>query len=335
MTAWDLATSLPAIQSLLEIPYHGFDPVLVDFPGPLDLRWYGLMYVVGFVAGAWILERLNKRGFLGLPPEGPQDLMLWLIGGVVLGGRLGFILFYKPETFRDPLSIFAVWEGGMSFHGGLLGVIFATLLFCKRRRVAPLRIMDGLALAVTPGIFAVRVANFINGELYGRVTDASVPWAMRFPTDPVAWTGLRLDGLATRARELRILEAFENGDWDKIAHAVPLRHPSQAYEALCEGLLLGVILFVLWRRTRTAPLGFGRYAGTFVVGYGVLRWILEFFRQPDAQFAEKPGDLGTVLGFMSMGQVLCTLMILGGLWLLFRRTKNGDPRLEDPSGTTS
>ena len=315
---------------LAEISFPNFDPVLFDLPGPLDIRWYGLMYVVGFIVGAWILERLNRpdasgRSFLGLPPEGPQDLMLWLLAGVVLGGRFGFLIFYKPEIFRDPASIFAFWEGGMAFHGGLLGVIIATVIFSRRRGVPVLRVLDGLALAVTPGIVAVRCANFINGELYGRVTDASVPWAMRFPTDPVAVNGLRLAGLPTRARELRIQEAFASGEWEKLAASVPLRHPSQIYQALCEGLLLGLVLLVLWRRTRAQPLGWGRYGGGFLLGYGLLRWVIEFFRQPDEQFAQQPGELGTVLGFLSMGQVLCSLMIVGGIWLLLRRTGYGTP----------
>lgn len=313
---------------LSEIPFHGIDPVLLDLPGPLDVRWYGLMYVFGFLVGGFILDRLNRRGFLGLSPEGPQDFMIWLLLGVVIGGRFGFLLFYKPEIFQHPSEILAFWKGGMAFHGGLIGVAVVMILFARRNKVAIARLADGLAFAVTPGIFAVRMANFINGELYGRVTDASVPWAMRFPTDPVAWRSLGLGNLDTRARELRIEEAMASGEWQKLADVVPLRHPSQLYEAGAEGLLLGVILLLAWRMTRQRPLAWGRYAGIFLLGYGAFRWILEFFRQPDAQFADKPGELGTVLGPLSMGQLLCSLMILAGLWLLVRRAGSGDPRLD-------
>lgn len=302
-----------------EIPFHGMDPVLLDLPGPFDIRWYGLMYVVAFIAGGWILDRLARSGFLPLAREGAQDLVLWMVFGVLLGGRLGYVLFYKREILARPFEILAFWEGGMSFHGGLLGVVIACVLFCRRRKVKPGRVADSLALAVPPGILAVRLSNFINGELFGRVASESVPWAMRFPSDPVAMKLLGTEGLGMRARELKILAAIESGRWREIAAQVPLRHPSQVYEGLGEGLLLGLVLLFVYRSTRERPLAPWRYGGIFLLGYGLVRFGVEWFRQPDAH-------LGTVLGPFSMGQVLCSIMVLGGVLLIvWPRHGQGEP----------
>jgi len=306
---------------LAEIRFPAIDSVILNLPGPLAIRWYGLTYLIGFLIGAWILGRLSKRSFLPIDKTAVQDWVIWLVFGVLIGGRLGFIAFYKPEIFASPLEILKVWEGGMSFHGGLLGVVLALLLFARRRGVSALRLVDSAALAVTPGIFCVRMANFINGELYGRVTDASVPWAIRFPTDPVGSRLLGLGALAPDAREERLLQALRGDEWDRLMGQVPLRHPSQIYEGLSEGLLLGAILLLVYRLTRKRPLGPGAYGGIFLLGYGCFRFFLEFYRQPDEQFAEHPGELGTVLGPFSMGQLLCFGMILASFALLFYAKK--------------
>ena len=319
---------------LAEIPYHGWDPVLLDLPGPIDIRWYGLMYVVGFLVAGVILGRLSDRGFLPLTRDRSQDVILWMVFGVLLGGRIGYVVFYKPGFLSDPISLLKIWEGGMSFHGGLIGVCVAFLLFARRAKIAPSRLADSLALAVTPGIAAVRFANFVNGELYGRVTDASVPWAMRFPTDPVGRDLLGIEALrAPRDRELKLMEALQpGGRWEEVASQVPLRHPSQVYEMLGEGVLLGLVLWLVYRLTR-GQWGNGRFAGLFLLGYGAARFGIEFFRQPDTQFKNEGDELGTVLGPFSMGQVLCSVMIVIGAFLVFRRSER--PPLEPPPAEES
>jgi phosphatidylglycerol:prolipoprotein diacylglycerol transferase len=308
-----------AAPALLEIPYPHIDPVFLDLPGPVDVRWYGLGYLVGFGVAYLLLRRLSRSGFLRLGTEAIGDLIYALVLGVILGGRLGYILFYDlPTTLAHPLGVLRIWEGGLSFHGGLIGVAVATLWFGRRHRVSWRNLGDALALSVGPGIFAVRLANFINGELYGRIASPSVPWAMRFPTDPVAQALLgaaRAHGM--RARELLIDQAYRTGEWARIAPQVPLRHPSQLYEALGEGALIMLVLWTVraWNRRRGASWGEGAYAGLFLIGYGCVRSVLELFRQPDTQFADAAHPLGTVLGPLSMGQLLSFAMIVAGLWL--------------------
>lgn len=307
------------LAALLELSFPWIDPVAVPLPGPLALRWYGLMYVVGFTAGYFVLRWLAREGYLRLTDQAVGDLVFALVLGVLLGGRVGYALFYDlADTLQQPLDLLRIWEGGMSFHGGLLGVLIATVWFARRRGIPFLELGDALALGTPFGIFAVRLANFVNGELYGRVTSADVPWAVRFPTDPVALRLIGATGLPMRAREERIGAAYESGVWDAIRDQVPLRHPSQLYEAFAEGVLLAIILWVIFgiARRRGVLLPAGTYGGVFLLGYGAFRSVIELFRQPDAQF-RGPGDpLGTVLGPLTMGQTLSAVMILGGLLLL-------------------
>lgn len=331
--------------------FPAWDPVLIDIPGlPIDIRWYGLMYIVGFVAGQWILVRLARARLLPVPADKAPDLVLYCVLGVMLGGRLGYALFYQQDLLH-PLRILQVWEGGLAFHGGLLGVVVAAILFARRHRVPWQRIGDALALAVTPGILAVRCANFINGELYGRITEQGVGWAMRFPTDPVAAHLLHLsDHWTMRDRELCIQVAFGRRTWDSvqgllsaadktgrpidwervrphldwqaIADQVPYRHPSQLYEGLVEGLLLGLVLFLVYRITRHRPLRNGHYGALFLLGYAAGRFALEFVRQPDSQFITAQNPTGTVLLGMTMGQTLSVgLVVLGLALLLFSRQR--------------
>ena len=305
--------------TLLELRYPNIDPVALDFPGPIDVRWYGLMYLVGFAIAYFVLRWLARERFLHLDPDAVGDLIFSLILGVILGGRLGYILFYDFGSFlENPARILRIWEGGLSFHGGLLGVLIAAWWFARQHRVTYLNLGDSLALAVPFGIFAVRMANFINGELYGRPAPPDAPWAMRFPTDPVALRLLGADRLPMREREMAIERAYETGLWERVAPMVPLRHPSQVYEAVLEGLLLALILWAVfaWARRRGARLPSGTYGGIFLLGYGLFRSFVELFRQPDAQFRGPDDPLGTVLGPLTMGQVLSLLMILGGLGLL-------------------
>jgi len=305
-----------------ELRFPWIDPVLVDLPGPIDLRWYGAMYGVGFAIAFLVLRWLARRGELRLEPSAVGDLVAVSALGVIVGGRLGYLLFYGlGDAIAHPLEALRIWEGGMSFHGGLLGVTVAALWFARRRRLPFLNLADAAALAAPFGIAAVRVANFINGELYGRLASPGVPWAMRFPTDPVALRLLGAAGLTLRERELRIGAAYASGQWEAIRPLVPLRHPSQLYEALAEGVLLASVLWLLHagraRRTTSGPTTrSGLYAGTFLVGYAIARITIEQFRQPDAQFQRPGNPLGTVLGPLTMGQVLSGVMLLVGLGLL-------------------
>lgn len=185
--------------------FPAWDPVLINIPGlPIDIRWYGLMYVVGFICAQMIFVRLARRGFFPVSPEAAPDLIFYCVFGVMLGGRTGYALFYD-QSLLNPLTFLQVWKGGLAFHGGLAGVCVAIWLFCSRHKIGWGRVADATAIAVTPGIFAVRMANFINGELYGRVTSPETWGAMQFPTEPKALRLMHLhEGLSMRDRELGI-----------------------------------------------------------------------------------------------------------------------------------
>ncbi|HEX8695480.1 MAG TPA: prolipoprotein diacylglyceryl transferase [Longimicrobium sp.] len=325
-----------ALAALLEIPFPRIDPVALDLPGPLDVRWYGLGYLVAFGVGYLILRRLARAGFFRVDPGTVGDLIFALVIGVILGGRIGYILFYDFASFAaNPLRIIRIWEGGLSFHGGLLGALAGGWYFARRQKTAFLNVGDALALGVTPGIFAVRVANFINGELFGRVAGPDVPWAMRFPTDPEALRLLGIQAASLREKERAIERAYQLGAWDAVKEQVPLRHPSQLYEALGEGALTGLVLWAVysWHRRRGVRWGDGAYGGLFLVCYGAIRSFLELFRQPDVQFTG-PGDpVGTVLGPLTMGQTLSLLMVLAGIFFLVRGIRKGPPPPEPTPAT--
>ena len=304
---------------LLEVPFPRIDPVALDLPGPLDIRWYGLGYLFGFAVTYFLLRRFSREGWLRLSEEAVGDLISGLVLGVILGGRLGYILFYDFASFAEnPARILRIWEGGLSFHGGLIGVLITAVWWQRKHRVSFLNLTDALALCIPFGIVAVRLANFINGELYGRPAGADVPWAMRFPTDEVALRLLGAESLPMRAREQAIEVAYRSGLWEQVQSAVPLRHPSQLYQALTEGLLVGLMLWAVyfWARRRGKQPPTGTYGGIFLLGYGLFRVFNENFRQPDAQFRNAGDPLGVVLGPLTMGQVLSALMILGGAGLL-------------------
>ena len=323
-----------SLLALFEIPFPRIDPVALDLPGPLDVRWYGLGYLVAFGVGYLILRRLARAGFFRVDPAAVGDLIFALVIGVILGGRIGYILFYDFADFAaNPARIIRIWEGGLSFHGGMLGAILAGLYFARKEKTAFLNVGDSLALGVTPGIFAVRVANFVNGELYGRVAGPDVPWAMRFPTDPAATQALGIQG-GLRQREVAIEQAYENGQWEAIREQVPLRHPSQLYEAFTEGALAGLILWAVYsfNRRRGAHWGDGAYGGLFLVLYGVFRSFIELFRQPDAQFTDAGDPVGTVLGPLTMGQTLSVAMIVLGIYLIVRGIRIGAAPAAEPVG---
>jgi phosphatidylglycerol:prolipoprotein diacylglycerol transferase len=266
------------------------DPVLFSIGG-FQLRYYGLMYIVAFGVTYGLLIYRSRRDGFDHPAEHVQDLMVWLIVGTILGGRLGYVIFYDLAFFmRHPLKIilpvdFAdglrfVGISGMSYHGGMLGVVVAGIMFCRRQRWSFWETADFLAPAVPLGYTFGRIGNFINGELYGRAT--TVPWGMYFPLDP----------------------------------ARHLRHPSQLYEALGEGLLC---FAVLWGLRNRAALR-GSLLGLYLVGYGLVRFVIEYFRQPDAH-------LMFVLGPLTMGQVLCGVMIAAGVVvaLVGRQARRSQP----------
>jgi phosphatidylglycerol:prolipoprotein diacylglycerol transferase len=241
-----------------------FNPIAFSI-GPLAVRWYGLMYLVGFAAAWWLGSKRIRDNRAPITRKQFDDLIFFAVLGVILGGRLGYVLFYKPGYYAaHPLEIFAIWEGGMSFHGGLLGVMLAAWIYARRQEIGFLRLMDFVAPLCPLGIAAGRMGNFINGELYGRATD--LPWGMVF----------RQGGSAPR-------------------------HPSQLYQFALEGLTLFVILW--WFSSKPRPRG--QVSALFLIGYGALRFIAEFGREPDA-------FLGLLALGLSMGQWLCLPMIAAG-----------------------
>jgi phosphatidylglycerol---prolipoprotein diacylglyceryl transferase len=266
-----------------------FDPVALQI-GPIAIRWYGLMYLIAFAAfyllGRWRVLHTHHGVSTGLRPSDVEDLLFYGVLGVVLGGRLGYVLFYKPAYYlQHPLEVFAVWQGGMAFHGGLLGVIAACYLFAARRRLPFVQLMDFVAPLVPLGLASGRLGNFINGELWGRATD--LPWAMVFPQSGTAIG----------------------------------RHPSQLYQFAGEGVLLFAIVWIYSMRPRPV----GRVAGVFLLGYGVLRFLAEFAREPDA-------FLGLLAGGLTMGQLLCLPMVAGGLYLMMRKSTEPLPVPAAPAG---
>jgi phosphatidylglycerol:prolipoprotein diacylglycerol transferase len=253
------------------IPYPNLSPEIVRI-GPFSIRWYGMMYLLGFLSSYLLVRHQVKEKRLPISKETIDALYTYIILGLLIGARLGYVIFYNlPVYLKDPLEVFAIWHGGMSFHGGLIGCILSGFIFSRRYRLDFWLLSDLLVVTAPIGLGLGRLGNFINGELYGRVTD--VPWAMVFP-----------DG-------------------------GPLpRHPSQLYEFLLEGVTLFVLLWFL--KDRLSKRGY--LSAIFLLLYGLFRIIVEFFREPDPQ-------IGYLYGFITMGQVLSSVMIIIGLLLLYIR----------------
>lgn len=307
------------------LAFPGWDPILFSI-GAIDIRWYGLLYVASYFAAYLLIVHLARRGFVRANPDSIDSFIYWIAGCGVLGARLVYVVFYNPTMLADPLSVFKIWEGGLASHGGLLGSFVGLTIYSRLHRVSWWRLTDCVALATFPNVLGVRLANFINGELYGRITDASVPWAMRFPTDPVAAHMLGMpDGLTSGQKERLIQTAYDTGVWQQIVEHVPLRHPSQLYEALGEGVILGLAIWILYWKTRHRRLGTGVYAGLLMLSYGIVRFFLEFFRQPDAQFATDGQAVGSALLGLSMGQLLCLVMLVIGTTFVVTRWKQRVP----------
>jgi phosphatidylglycerol---prolipoprotein diacylglyceryl transferase len=278
------------------------DPIALAL-GPLKIHWYGLMYLLGFGLAWWLGRRRVRAGRLpGVDEQGFGDLMFYGMLGVVLGGRLGYILFYDLPTYvREPLQVFKLWQGGMSFHGGLLGVCVAVWLWSRRRGLHFLDTIEFVAPLVPPGLGLGRIGNYVNGELWGKLTRSD--WGVVFPTSlPQPYAGM--DAAALRAQ-------FEAGALDAFA-----RHPSQLYQALLEGVVLFLALW--WFSAKPRP----RYAvgGLFALLYGVFRFLVEFVRVPDEQLQY------LAFGWLTMGQLLSLPLVVLGLFWLWR--SRGAPTLQ-------
>jgi phosphatidylglycerol:prolipoprotein diacylglycerol transferase len=277
----------------------GLSPVALHI-GPFDLRWYSLAYLAGIFIGYWYLIKLLKQPGAPLARRHADDLVFYAALGVILGGRLGYVLFYNfGQYLRHPIEILKLWDGGMSFHGGVIGTSLGIIYFAHKQKLSWLRIHDYVACCAPIGLFLGRCANFVNQELWGAPT--TVPWAIRFQE--------------LNAYGQRVLG--------------PPRHPSQLYEAFLEGILLFCILaFMFWKtKARYDP---GKLVGAFIFFYGIFRFGVEFIREPDAQFA------GTIFerAGLHMGQWLSIPLILGGLYLMFTAKKRR-VRVEATAGTAS
>lgn len=274
---------------MLSYYLHNLDPFIFRLWDNVGPRWYGMAYVLAFVFAYLLLRVLSRRGYLDLSESVLGDFVTWVaFFGVMIGGRLGYVLFYKPEMLRDPLSLLRVWEGGMSSHGGILGVVVFTLIYSRRHKLPWTNPGDNLCVVAPIGLFLGRCANFINGELYGRVTN--VPWAVQFPKELLdAKNAAEADRVLAACQQVdpslrsveSIIEAVRTNPKiaDILRGIITPRHPSQLYEALLEGVVLFVILWFVRTRFRT-PNGF--ITGLFLIVYSVLRIIVENFREPDA-----------------------------------------------------
>ncbi|MEP6778238.1 MAG: prolipoprotein diacylglyceryl transferase [Chthoniobacterales bacterium] len=288
---------------------HNLDPFIFHISETVGPRWYGMAYVMAFICGYALLLWLSKRGYADLPPARVGDFITWAaLFGVMVGGRLGYVIFYKPAMLLDPLSILRVWEGGMASHGGILGLLLFTLFYARRHKLSWTNLGDNLCVTAPIGLFFGRCANFINGELYGRA--ASTPWAMQFPKE--------LLEPANTAEADRALSVCQQIDPNcntpeaiiRCAHDNPQvvaalrtiltpRHPSQLYEAFFEGVILFVILWFVRTRMRQPN---GVLTGLFMIWYAIFRIVVEYYREPDA----------SLIGPFTRGQFFSFFLILAG-----------------------
>lgn len=309
---------------------HNMDPVIFDVAGPIKLRWYGLGYLMAFVLGYYLLRWQARRKLWVLPAEKVADFIAYAaFFGVFLGGRLGYILFYQipkndfqgwQELLADPLMVIRVWDGGMASHGGILGLMIFTWVYAKRNKVSWTGVGDGLCVVAPIGIGLVRFANFINGELYGRVA-SGVAWAMKFPAS--LHEDLNHDQLAINEAYYACRQAAPELGGNELTYAtivaqarenpqllqtlggyLQARHPSQLYEALLEGVLLFTILFVV--RLKFPKLAHGVITGLFFLLYALFRIVVEGYREPDS----------AMIGMLTKGQFYSSFMIIAGVAFL-------------------
>jgi len=267
-----------------------FDPIIFSI-GPVSLHWYGLMYLVGFAFAMWLAVRRASKPDCSWTKDEVENLLYAGFLGVFVGGRVGYVVFYNLPLFLDnPLCLFKVWDGGMSFHGGLMGVILMMAWFAHRTHRTFFQVSDFIAPLIPFGLGAGRLGNFINGELWGRVT-IDTPWAMLFPSS-------LSEDIAIATADATLLPLFNQ-------YGVLPRHPSQLYELLLEGVVLFIILNLFIRKPRRM----GAVSGLFLLSYGTLRIFVENFRQPDAQ-------LGLFNGMISMGQILSIPMVVAGIMIM-------------------
>lgn len=279
--------------------HPNFNPVAISI-GPFSIHWYALSYVLAFILFMILGKYRIRKGLSTFTEEQLDDLLTYGIFGVIIGGRLGYVLFYQLSYFlQNPVDIFKVWQGGMSFHGGFLGVVFATLLFSRKHKLKFAQTLDNMAPLIPLGLASGRIGNFINGELWGRVTSPESFWAMGF--------------VQAQRSDLSQLPALPEIFQDTfVKYGMLPRHPSQLYEFFLEGICLFVILWWFSRKTRPT----GQVAALFLIGYGIFRFMVEFTREPDAH-------LGLLsLGF-SMGQWLSMPMVIVGItWFLIASKSN-------------
>ncbi|MAR04496.1 MAG: prolipoprotein diacylglyceryl transferase [Planktomarina sp.] len=302
----------------LLIPFPDISPVIFSIPIPvwtfswdaqnyslggfdLAIHWYALAYVFGILFASWLIRQTIRRPALwpqntpALTEKNLDDLMSWMVIGIIVGGRMGYVLFYKPQIYlADPIAALRIFDGGMSFHGGFLGVIFAGVAFCWKHQISIPRMADIIAISAPAGLLFGRLSNFINGELWGRETN--LPWGVIFPGVDAQTCANAISGFCAR-------------------------HPSQLYEALGEGLILGSVLLYLVFRTQALRFT-GLLTGIFVSCYGFTRFLVEIVRQPDAHFQSLENPIGFAIQFgklgLTMGQILSLPMIFIGLWLVYR-----------------
>ncbi len=306
---------------------QNMDPIIFDVVGPIKLRWYGLGYLLAFVFGFYLLRWQARKNLWVLPESKVADFIAYAaFFGVFMGGRLGYILFYQipkdnfngwSELLADPLMVFRVWDGGMASHGGILGLMIFTLIYARKQKVSWTGVGDGLCVVAPIGIGLVRIANFINGELYGRVANG-VTWAMKFPSS--LHEDLKYDSSAINAayydcREVApelgtgevtyddiVAQARENPELQEtLGSHLLARHPSQLYEAILEGLVLFAVLFFM--RVRFPKMAHGVLTGVFFLLYAVFRIIVEGYREPDS----------AMIGALTKGQFYSVFMIVAGI----------------------
>lgn len=297
---------------------HNLDPFALRLWDDVGVRWYGLAYLAGFVAAFFLIRRVLRTGTSPLAPARASDMVAALAVGAVVGGRLGYIAFYQPSllwTFSSEVpwwNALAINRGGMASHGGMIGVVVAALIFAKRQRVPFLHVLDLAAFAAPIGLFFGRLANFVNGELYGRPAPAGLPWAVKFPQEMLTWSGDRLAAaraalVGAGAGPLTVedaIKAVQHGDGAVTAALAPLltaRHPSQLYEALLEGMFVFIVVALVWRRPRKPGVVAAAFGGT----YAAVRIFGEQFRLPDAPLFSLE-ELHVVL---TRGQLLSMLLL--------------------------
>lgn len=323
---------------------HNLDPFLIKISGNFGIRWYSLAYLTGFACAFLFMSWLSKKKRTSLTVEQASDFLTYLIVGVLLGGRLGYVVFYSPELLTEFRSEFpfwgalAVWEGGMASHGGFIGVILACILFARKHKMDPLHLGDLTIFGTSIGIFFGRIANFVNGELMGRVASHELPWAVKFPQDIYRWIGYeqeKLSSLAPTMKQLglsesewlqwvqnrsagrmyeatdRLIEAIQNGQQnviDAVALVLEPRHPSQLYASLGEGLIPMILLAIVWLKPRKP----GLICSSYLLIYSCFRVVDEMFRLPDAHLS----DLSKLPLGLTRGQFLSIWLFLFGVGLM-------------------